>query len=149
EAKRRIARAALNGEGATETGNRTFALAAWLADMRTSDGLILSEEAILDLIMDHWPAACDRDTVGQTVANALEHRGSDRGCDLVLSQAERMAGIGLDWDKSVKPEFRPLSDETVYRKLNASVGQCGDLAIALIRQMRGRGYTPNQVLRKF
>jgi hypothetical protein len=149
EAERRIARSAANGEGATETGNRTFALAAWLADMRTSDGLILSEVAILDLLMEHWPASCDRDTVGQTVANAIQHRGSDRGCELVLSIAEQMMGIGLDWDKPVQPNFRPLSDSTVDGKLNSEEGDRGAVAIALIRQMRGRGYTPNQVLHKF
>src|SRR5262249_43673542 len=52
DAKKRIARATAQAEGATATGHRTFALAAWLADMRTNDGLILSNEAIIDLLRE-------------------------------------------------------------------------------------------------
>jgi hypothetical protein len=147
EAQHRIARAAANGEGATDTGHRTFALAAWLADMRTSDGLILSAGAILDLIMEHWPDACDEDKVRQTVVNALRHRGSERGCELVFSFADPAAGKGFDWDKPGKPKFRPLRGKTLCKKFNE--GEIGQRAIALIRQMRARGYTPNQVLDEF
>jgi hypothetical protein len=149
EAERRIERATAHAEGATETGNRTFSLAAWLADMRTRDGLILSKEAIVDLLMEHWPAACHSDIIEQTVANALKHRGNDRGCEPVVSPTERLAGLGLDWDKPVKSPLRPLSSATIYDKLNESIGDCRDLGTALIRQIRGRGYTPNQVLQAF
>jgi hypothetical protein len=145
EAKKRIAIAAINSDGASDTGQRTFSLAAWLLDMRTRDGLILSELAIGQLLMEHWPAACDPEMIGQTIANAITHRSNERGCEEVLSAEETFTGFGLDWDKRVTSKFRSLTDMTIYTKLNATEGEYGDLARSLIRQLRGRGYTPNEV----
>jgi hypothetical protein len=54
---------------------------------------------------------------------------------------------GFNWNKSLKANDRPLSDATIYEKLNAD-GDRSALACGLIRQMAQRGYTPQQVFDK-
>jgi hypothetical protein len=52
----------------------------------------------------------------------------------------------FDWDTPLKPDYRPLSDATIYSKLNCSDEDRSAIAYGLIRQLAGRGYTPEQAL---
>jgi hypothetical protein len=52
----------------------------------------------------------------------------------------------FDWNKPLKSDYRPLSDEAIYRKLNTTGDDRSEIAYGLIRKCASRGYTPQQVL---
>jgi putative DNA primase/helicase len=58
-------------------------------------------------------------------------------------------GGEFDWETPLKPNYRPLSDATVYSKLSVTDGDRSSIAYALIRQCAGRGYKPEQVFNLF
>ena len=52
----------------------------------------------------------------------------------------------FDWNKPLKSDYRPLSDEAIYRKLNTTGDDRSEIAYGLIRKFASRGYTPQQAL---
>ena len=86
EGRRRVAiHVAKHGLGEDPRGTRAYSLASWLADMRTSDGKILSADGIIGLMQ----AA----EYGDIAEDILDRRQSARGCELVLSLAEKLGPL--------------------------------------------------------
>jgi hypothetical protein len=73
------------GLGVDPRGKRAHSLAAWLGDMRTSSGEILSAGRVIEL-MQHGG-------YGEIAGDILDRRKNDRGCELVLSLAERLGPL--------------------------------------------------------
>jgi hypothetical protein len=79
EGRRRKAgflRREVKADAPTATGDRSFRMVNWLADMRTSDGLILSPEGLATILGDDFPSTTVSDTRGMLVQRR-ELRGWD------------------------------------------------------------------------
>ncbi len=77
--------AAKHGIGVDPRGKRAHSLAAWLGDMRTTAGEVLSIRCIIELMQNAG--------YGDIAEDIIERRGHDRGCELVLSLAERLGAL--------------------------------------------------------
>jgi hypothetical protein len=51
----------------------------------------------------------------------------------------------FDWSRALKSNYRPLTEQTVYRKLNLTDGDRSEIAYGMIHQCASRGYRPQQV----
>jgi hypothetical protein len=71
-----------HGTGVDPRGHRAFGLASWLGDMRTRDGDILSIAGIIELMQLYG--------YGEIAPDILDRRENERGCELVLSVAEKL-----------------------------------------------------------
>jgi hypothetical protein len=87
EAVRRCRRhIAKHGIGTQPRGWRALGLGAWLADMRTFDGKILSLCRIAEIMQTEG--------YGEIDATLFETRGNPRGCEFVLSAEEKARSRG-------------------------------------------------------
>jgi hypothetical protein len=70
------------GTGVDARGQRAFALVSWLGDMRTSTDEILSVNCIIEMMQAAG--------YGEIAADIVDRRQCPRGCELVLSLAEKL-----------------------------------------------------------
>jgi hypothetical protein len=75
-----------HGIGTQPRGERARLLGAWLADMRTSAGEILSAERIVAIMQEVGG-------FGEIEADIINTRQNERGCELVQSAHERLAKL--------------------------------------------------------